>query len=125
MARTKGALNKRTLAALDAASKGKLAAGSERTLLYLQKIVDDPSKPEDVRMRAADILLPYQKPKLSAVEQTIVDERDTKDPAELAARLAALLLEKPGLHEQIQQIMQRAKGEKALDINGSISPTLQ
>ena len=122
MARTKGALNKRTRMALDAASKGKLAEGANRTLSYLQRIVDDPSKPEDVRMKAADILLPYQKPKLSAVEQTNIDPRDAADPSTLLQQLQALIAEKPHLLELLRQ---GTNSEKSLEISGSISTALQ
>lgn len=101
MARTKGALNKRTLAAMSAASSGKFKEAADSTLRYLQGIVNDASKPEEVRMRAADILLPYQKPRLAAVEQTIVDPRDSQDPAALAQKLAAMFNEKPELFDQV------------------------
>src|SRR4030095_10528922 len=72
MARPKGSLNRKTRRALyDAAQEyedhGKAA------LTCLAKIMLDPQKDESIRMRAANILLPFVRPKLSAVEQTNID----------------------------------------------------
>jgi hypothetical protein len=40
-------------------------------------------------MRAAEILLPYCKPRLAAIEQTTIEPRDQLEPAALEARLLA------------------------------------
>lgn len=101
MPRPKGALNRRTRAALEEAQSGQFKGDARKTIAFLQKIVDDPSKPEDVRMRAADILLPYQSPKLAAIEQTIVEPKDKLDPKELEGSLTAMINEKPELLEAI------------------------
>lgn len=53
------------------------------------------------RIAAAKAVLPFLKPALSSVEQTIVDDRDKADPAELAQRLAAMFDQKPELFEQV------------------------
>lgn len=56
------------------------------------------------RLKAIEIAYSRLKPTLAAVEQTIVDPRDTADPAQLAARLAALFAEKPALFEQVMAL---------------------
>ncbi|SRR5581483_1596316 len=101
MARPKGALNKRTRAALSAAAEGKLGAGAEKALMDLLKIAQDPEKDLAVRMRAAEILLPYCKPRLAAIEQTTIEPRDQMDPAQLMAKLVTTFAEKPDFLERI------------------------
>jgi len=41
MARTKGALNKRTRTAMTAAAEGRLGKGGEKTLAFLMKMAND------------------------------------------------------------------------------------
>jgi hypothetical protein len=89
MGRPKGALNKRTRAALSAVAEGKLGAGAEKTLCDLLRLAQDQSAEISVRMRAAEILLPYCKPRLAAIEQTTIEPRDQLDPAEVEAKLVA------------------------------------
>lgn len=52
-------------------------------------------------VRAAEVVLDRHEPRLSSIEQTVTDVRDTADPRELASRLAALFNEKPELFEQV------------------------
>ena len=104
MARTKGALNKRTRAALSAAAEGKLGPGAEQTLEYLLKLARDSNQDIGVRMRAAEILLPYCKPKLSAVEQTVIDERDKLSEEEILGSLRALVSESPQIIETLVSV---------------------
>lgn len=93
MARTKGALNKRTRLALRDAESGKLD-GAE-TLAYLLRVASDGHKDEQVRMQAANIVLPYLRPKLSAVEQT--NHAPTRNPEEIMNEIRAMLEAKPEL----------------------------
>ena len=76
MARTKGALNKRTRAAL---SDAELGALGNDTLEFVDRFRKDTRKDDQQRLRAADIVLTYTKPKLSAIEQHMVDDA-TKYP---------------------------------------------
>ena len=69
-------MNKRTRAALSAAAKGKLEKSGERTIAYLLEIANDPNREDAVRLQAANVLLPYVKPKLATIEQHNIDDRD-------------------------------------------------
>ncbi|UOF80961.1 hypothetical protein [Caudoviricetes sp.] len=93
MARTKGALNKRTRLALREAESGKLDGGE--TLAYLIRVANDRHKDEQIRMQAANIVLPYLRPKLSAVEQTNVDA--TRSESEIMQQIKQLVEAKPEL----------------------------
>ena len=95
--RTKGALGRRTRAALHEAEHGKLEKAATGTLAYLTRLVTDHRKDDQVRMQAANILLPYLRPKLSAVEQTNINPEDQKTDAQLRAELAAILAKDPSL----------------------------
>lgn len=53
------------------------------------------------------------RPSLQAVEQTIVDPRDSQDAGQLTAKLAALFTEKPQLLEQIRELMRGAHATNA------------
>lgn len=53
------------------------------------------------------------RPSLQAIEQTNHDARDTADPSQLTAKLAALFTEKPQLLEQIQALMATAAQQSA------------
>ena len=70
MARTKGALNKRTRMALSEAEEGEFADGAAKTLRYLIATANDLRRDDTIRLQAANVLLPYLRPKLSAVENT-------------------------------------------------------
>ena len=88
MARTKGALNKRTRLALREAAEGKLE-GAE-TLAFLVRIANDSRRDEKLRMEAASIALPYLRPKLSAVEQTVINPEESMTEDQIMAKLEAL-----------------------------------
>jgi hypothetical protein len=75
---------------LSDAEEGKLGKNVKKTLAHLQMIVDDPKRDDAIRMQASNILLPYMKPRLAAIEQTNIDPRDKLDPAELEAKLRAM-----------------------------------
>ncbi len=68
MARTQGALNKRTRAALHAAQTGELGGGGESPVDYLLRVMRDSKKADELRIEAAKAVAPYLAPKLSAVE---------------------------------------------------------
>jgi hypothetical protein len=99
--RTKGALNRRTRAALTAAAEGKLADAGEQTISYLLKVANDPNRDDAVRMQAANAALPYVKPRLASIEQTNLDPRDQIPESEIIAKLQALLQQSPELLEQM------------------------
>ncbi len=101
MARPKGALNKRTRAALSAAAEGKLGKRADKTLEDLLDIFNDAAKDPSERMRAADIALQYLKPKLAAIEQTTIEPRDQQDPDQLMEKLVTTFAEKPAFLERI------------------------
>ena len=81
--RTKGALNRRTLAAINEAETGKLQKAATNTLAYLARVVSDMKRDDATRLQAANVLLPYLRPKLSAVEQTNINANDMKTDAQL------------------------------------------
>jgi hypothetical protein len=93
MGRPKGALNRKTREALHAfaESSKEYEDHGKAAITYLSKIMLDPQRDEGIRMRAADILLPFVRPKLSAVEQTNID------PAAMLSKDAAEALEKEAL----------------------------
>jgi len=95
MARPKGALNKRTRAALSAAVEGKLSEKGEKTIEYLLQVANDERQEPQIRLQAANAALPYCKPRLASIEQTHVDPRDKKTPEEIKAAFAASMAEKP------------------------------
>lgn len=97
MSRQKGQLNKRTRLALSAASEGKLAEDGEKTLKFLLAMALDRHRDDNVRLQAANVVLPYLCPKLSAVEQTIVNDKDQESHEDIMARLSALVAADPEL----------------------------
>lgn len=95
MARTKGALNKRTRLALREAASGKLE-GTE-TLAFLVRIANDSRRDEKTRMEAASIALPYLRPKLSAVEQTVINPEESMSEEQIVSKLEALIAGNPDI----------------------------
>ena len=95
MACTKGSLGRKTRAALYEAEHGKLEKAASSTLSYLSRIVTGPKRDDHVRMQAANILLPYLRPKLSAVEQTNISPEEQQSEADITAKMAALLEANP------------------------------
>ena len=103
--RTKGALNKRTMAAIHEAEHGKLQKAASSTLAYLARIVNDARKDDQTRMQAANVLLPYLRPKLSAVEQTNINANDLKSEADLTAELVAMFAGDRTLLPRLEELM--------------------
>ena len=105
MARTPGALNKRTRAALHAARAGALGGDGESPVDYLLRVMRDSKKSDDLRIEAAKAVAPYLTPKLSAVELTERnDDDDMLTEPELLARLQSLLKEHPEIIDKLQVI---------------------
>jgi hypothetical protein len=102
MARTKGALNKRTRAALHAAKVGELDEnGISSPVHYLLGVMRNSKKPDALRIEAAKSVAPYLQPKLSAVEFTDSRPDESLTEAELTERLKDVLREHPELRAQL------------------------
>lgn len=105
MARTKGSLNRRTLAALESVEKGKFDGTGDQLCGYLLKIAADNTQSESTRMQAAKIVLPYLKPALSAVEQTILEPAISRSESDLSTdfkeAMRRAMVENPDLVQQI------------------------
>lgn len=92
MARTKGALNKKTRQALNDAEKGKLG---DDAILFLDKVRRDPRKDEGLRIEATKAMLPYCKPKLSQVEMSRTDPNEGKTQEQQLAEFVEVLVRSP------------------------------
>lgn len=102
MARTPGALNKRTRAALHSAQTGELGGGGESPIDFLLRTMRDSKKPVELRIEAAKAVAPYLAPKLSAVELTgQFDDDERLTESELLGRLQILIQEHPELLDQL------------------------
>ena len=104
-------MNKRTRTAMSAASEGKLEKGAEQTLEYLMKIVQDTKREDSVRLQAANVLLPYVKPRLASIEQTTIDDRDKMSDAEIMESLRATVTQSPEIVEQVVSVAVEASPE--------------
>jgi hypothetical protein len=111
MARTKGALNKRTRSALSQAAEGEFAKGAESTIRYLLKVTTDSKRDDSLRMQAANVVLPYLRPKLSAIEQTNLNPEDQVSREALETRMAELAHDCPELKPIITAILAKQKAE--------------
>lgn len=69
-------------------------------------------KMSPTQVMAARAVYDKLRPTLSAIEQTVNDERDMADPTQLAARLAALFHEKPALFEQVMALKNAASTQQ-------------
>lgn len=98
MARTQGALNKRTRAAFHAVKDGDLDEhGISSPIHYLLGVMRNNKKPDALRIEAAKSVAPYLQPKLSAVEFTNSNPDEGKTEAELMNDLRRLIGENPDL----------------------------
>ena len=105
MARTQGALNKRTRAALHAVENGELGGGGENPVDFLLRLMRDSKKPDDLRVEAAKAVAPYLAPKLSAVEVTGRHDGDGKlTEAQILAKMKTLLNDHPELLNRVNAI---------------------
>lgn len=102
MARTPGALNRRTRAALHATQTGELGGGGENPVDFLLRVMRNPRKPDALRIEAAKAVAPYLRPKLSAVEVTNTEPDDNMSEAEIKERFNKLLSEHPDLMERLR-----------------------
>ncbi len=97
----------------DEKTKQKIRASQLLNFLASAALRAKKGKPVDpVRVAAAKAALPFLMPTLASVEQTIVDDRDKADAGQLAARLAALFNEKPGLFEQVMALKNDANAQQ-------------
>ena len=87
MARTKGALNKRTRAALHAVQTGEIGGDGVSPIEYLLKVVRDSEKPDAIRIEAAKAVAPYLQPKLCAVDLTNHVATDQRTQADILAEM--------------------------------------
>lgn len=73
MARTQGALGRKTRRALHLAQSGNIdrIADGVSPVEYLLKVMRDSDKPEQLRIEAAKAVAPYMHPKLNNILQTI------------------------------------------------------
>jgi len=60
-------------------------------------IVQDTSRDDAVRLQAANVLLPYVKPRLASVEQRNIDDAATLSEAEIMAKLKGTISASPDL----------------------------
>jgi hypothetical protein len=100
MARTVGALNKRTRAALHAAQTGELGAGGENPIEHMLRVMRNSKKPDSLRLEAARSVAPFLCPKLSAVEVTNQSDDAKFTEAELLEQLKELITSHPELLAQ-------------------------
>jgi len=106
MARTKGALNKRTRVALEAVKKGQLDAdGLSVPVRYMLGIVANGKKDETLRLEAAKAAAPYLQPKLSAVEMTTPNPDDALKDGDILESMTALLERSPELRKSLLEAM--------------------
>ncbi len=87
------------------------AKNAMRVALIKKRLIDHSlglvqMSPSEVR--AAEVVLDRHEPRLSSVEQTYQDPRDSADATQLASRLAALFNEKPALFEQVMSLRNAA-----------------
>jgi hypothetical protein len=114
MARTPGALNKRTRAALEAAKECQLDSnGLSSPVRYMLRIVADSRKEESVRLEAAKAAAPYLQPKLSAVELNQTNPDDVLKDDDLLERMKHLVETDPGLRQQFAALLGYQSSESA------------
>jgi len=70
----------------------------------LAKHMDGEIELSPTQLKAIEIRYARLRPTLASIESTVHDERDRKDPAELATRLAAMFDAKPELLDQVLAI---------------------
>ena len=104
MARTRGALNKRTRAGLQSVKTGDLLGKGTTPIEFMLKVMRDSAKPDELRLEAAKSLAPYIYPKLSSVENINLSPDDMATEAELNARLHAMLNADPSLLQRITEL---------------------
>ena len=85
----------------------------------LNKHFDGIEKLTPTQLKAGELLYDRLAPKLTAVEQTVVDARDNLDEATLLAELQGLFTAKPDLLDRLIQLRDSARllqqGEQAID----------
>jgi hypothetical protein len=84
----------------DEATKDRMRAAKAAELL--EQELDGSVELKDGRRAAAKILMEYGKPKLAAVEQTVVNEYDRMSEDDLRSLVKALITSNPWLIAEIQ-----------------------
>ena len=90
MARTKGALNKRTRVAMHDAKSGKLLHGGESPVQFLLRVMKDAKRPIELRVDAAKAAAPFLHARLSHVENVELSPNDRKTDAQLDEEIKAV-----------------------------------
>ena len=116
MARTEGALNKRTRAGLQAVKTGDLLGKGTTPIEFMLKVMRDSAKPDDLRLEAAKCLAPYIYPKLSSVENVNLNPDDMATEAELNARMQALLQADPSLLQRLSDLAKKDLPEESVSL---------
>jgi hypothetical protein len=106
MGRPKGSLNRRTRAALSAAEEARFDERADKTIDRLLKLSIDTRKSDAVRIQAANVVLPYLRPKRSAVEVNS-NSQPLETEEQLLAQLQALLKQ----HPELVQLLATASSE--------------
>jgi hypothetical protein len=96
MARPKGSLNRRTRAALSAAEQAQFDERADKTIDRLLKLSIDTRKSDAVRIQAASVVLPYLRPKRSAVDVN-TNPPPIESEAELLEQIKKLMVAHPEL----------------------------
>jgi len=103
MTRPKGILNRRTQAALNAAQEKGFSEKADKLIARFLKVAEDSSLDLATRLQALNSVLPYVKPKLSAVEQTTIEL--PRDEALLWNELRQAIEADPSLRSQLQALL--------------------
>jgi len=103
---------------IDEGHRDKIRASQLVNLLSDVALGKQPNVSEK-RIQSAKAVLPFIRPALSSVEQTITDERDKLDEGTLLAELQGLFTAKPDLLDKLIQLRDSARliqeGERAID----------
>jgi hypothetical protein len=103
MTRPKGVPNRRTQAALNAAQEKGFAEKADRLIARFLKVAEDTSLDLPTRLQALNSVLPYVKPKLSAVEQTTIEA--PKDESQIWNELRLAIEADPAMRSQLQALL--------------------
>ena len=121
MARTKGALNKRTRAALHAAQTGELGGDGISPIEYLLKVVRDSEKPDAIRIEAAKAVAPYLQPKLCAVDLTNHVATDQRTQADILAEMKICIEHDPATKLLLAGLVTESPVQMPQPLDGEIT----
>jgi len=121
MARTKGALNKRTRAALHAAKTGEIGGDGVSPIEYLLKVVRDSEKPDAIRIEAAKAVAPYLQPKLCAVDLTNHVATDHRTQADILAEMKTCMERDPATKLLLAGLVTESPVQMPQPLDGEIT----